>query len=228
MLKGNFYLQFIINYFVIQSTFKMSKEQQHIEDIQTIKDIMTKSTRFMSLSGISGVLAGTYALVAAYLAYSNIYTDQAYFEYRKAIINTDSVISLTAIAVITLVLTIGSGVFFSIRKAKRDNEIFWNKQAKRLLVNLVIPLATGGALCVILLSKGYIGVIAPLTLIFYGLALVNASKYTLTEVRSLGLLEIFLGLIAMQFIGYGLLFWAIGFGILHIVYGLVMYLKHGA
>jgi len=206
----------------------MTKEAQHIEDIQTIKEMMSKSTQFVSLSGISGILAGIYALAAAYFAYSSIYTDQTYFAYRKAVITSESITSLVLIATVTLILSIGSGLFFSSRKAKRNNETLWNEQAKRLLINLAIPLAAGGILCLILLTKGYVGVIAPLTLIFYGLALVNASKYTLTEVRSLGILEIVLGLIAMQFIGYGLLFWAIGFGVLHIVYGITMYLKHEA
>jgi len=206
----------------------MTKEQQHIEDIQTIKEMMSKSTQFMSLSGISGILAGMYALVAAYFAYSSIYSNQTYLAYRKADITSESITSLVLIAMVTLILSIGSGVFFSGRKAKRNNETLWNEQAKRLLINLAIPLATGGLLCLILLAKGFVGIVAPLTLIFYGLALVNASKYTLTEVRGLGILEIALGLIAMQFMGYGLLFWAIGFGILHIIYGISMYLKHGA
>jgi len=70
--------------------------------------------------------------------------------------------------------------------------------------------------------------VAPLTLIFYGLALVNASKYTLSEIRSFGIAEIVLGLIAMAFIGYGLLFWAIGFGLLHIIYGIIMHVRYGS
>jgi hypothetical protein len=78
----------------------------------------------------------------------------------------------------------------------------------------------------ILLLKGYIGIVAPLTLIFYGLALVNASKYTLSEVRWLGLTQILLGLAAAHFIGYGLVFWALGFGLVHILYGLVMHYKY--
>ena len=82
-------------------------------------------------------------------------------------------------------------------------------------------------MCLILLFKGYVGIITPLTLIFYGLALVNASKYTLNEVRSLGIAEIILGLFAAQFIGYALIFWALGFGLLHIVYGILVQIRYG-
>jgi hypothetical protein len=130
------------------------------------------------------------------------------------------------IAILTIALSIGAGVYFTSKKAKMNKEKLWDMQTKRLLINLLIPLATGGILGLMFLLKGYIGVVAPLTLIFYGLALVNASKYTLTEIRSLGLIEIILGLFAFQFIGYGLLFWSIGFGILHILYGIAMHIKY--
>lgn len=201
-------------------------KSQHLQDLSEIKEIMDRSSRFMSLSGIAGVLAGLFALAGSFLAYRVVYEGQDYMAYRRAEITFESLTQLLVIAATVLVLSVGSGVYFSYRKAKKNDESFWNDQAGRVLTNLMIPLATGGLLCLILLSKGYIGVLAPLTLIFYGLALVNVSKYTLTEIRSLGVLEILVGLVGMQFIGYGLLFWAIGFGVLHIVYGIVMYFKY--
>lgn len=203
----------------------MTKEQ-HLQDLSEIKDIMNRSSRFMSLSGIAGVLAGSFALLGVFLAYDVVYENQDYMAYRKAVITSESLMMLLLIAAAVLVLSVGSGVYFSYRKARKKDERFWNDQAGRVLTNLMIPLATGGLVCLILLSKGYIGILAPLTLIFYGLALVNASKYTLTEIRSLGILEIVIGLVAMQFIGYGLLFWAVGFGVLHIIYGILMYFKY--
>lgn len=201
-------------------------QQKYIDDLREIKSIMSRSSRLISLSGLAGVFAGIFALGGAYMAYSTVYTNQNYLGYRVAILNSETIVSLLTIAITTLILSIGAGVFFTSRRAKKTNEKLWDHQTKRLLINLFIPLATGGILCLILLSKGYIGVVAPLTLIFYGLALVNASKYTLDEIRSLGLLEIALGLFATYFIGYGLIFWSIGFGVLHIIYGLVMHRKY--
>jgi hypothetical protein len=119
-------------------------------------------------------------------------------------------------------------MYFTQRKAKKNNQNIWDKQSQRLIANLMIPLVVGGILCLILLNNGFIGLIAPLTLLFYGLGLVNASKYTLTEIRSLGLIEIALGLIGCQFVGFGLILWAVGFGVMHIVYGIVMHLRHGS
>ena len=102
----------------------------------------------------------------------------------------------------------------------------WDATSRRLLTSFAIPLIAGGIFCLAMLFHGMFVFIAPATLIFYGLALVNASKYTFTDVQYLGYLEILLGLISLFFLGWGLLFWTIGFGVLHIVYGLVMHRKY--
>jgi uncharacterized membrane protein YjjB (DUF3815 family) len=191
-----------------------------------IKEMMSRSTRFISLSGLSGVFAGSFALIGAFLAYKTVYSNQDYLQFRKAVITSETLTTLLVIATGTLVLSLVAAILLSRRKAKKNMVKPWNSQAKRMLINLFIPLFAGGILSLIFLFKGYIGMVAPLTLIFYGLGLVNASKYTLTEIRSLGIAEIILGLLAAQFIGYGLIFWALGFGILHIVYGIIMHLKY--
>ncbi|WP_258103302.1 hypothetical protein [Marinoscillum sp. MHG1-6] len=205
----------------------MTKEK-YLEDLKDIKSIMERSSRFISLSGISGVLAGCLALIGAYLAYQTVYFDQNYLSYRKAILNQQTVLTLIGIASGVLILSIVSGIYFTQKKARKHNQKLWDSQSRRLIVNLAIPLIAGGTLCIILLFKGFIGLIAPLTLLFYGLALVNASKFTLSDIRSLGILEILLGLFGCQFIGYGLILWAVGFGVLHIIYGIVMHVKYGS
>lgn len=201
-------------------------KEKYIEDLKEIKDIMSRSSRFISLSGLSGVSAGIIALVGAYMAYQTVYTNQDYLGYRSAILTNESLTQLLLIAVGTLALAVTTGIYFTTRETKKRNQKIWDIQTKRLLVNLAIPLITGGILCLMLLFKGYVGIVAPLTLIFYGLALVNASKYTLNEIRSLGLIQIVLGLIATHFIGFGLIFWAVGFGVLHIVYGSIMHWRY--
>ena len=203
-------------------------KNKYIEDLKDIKDIMNRSSRFISLSGLSGIAAGIIALVGAYAAYITVYDGQNYLNGRWGVITTESIIQLIVIATITLVLAIGSGIFFTSLKAKKDNQKMWDKPTKQLAMSLLLPLATGGILSLILLFKGLGYIVTDITLIFYGLALINASKYTLSEIRSLGIIEIILGLIGCQFIGYGLLLWAIGFGVLHIVYGVIMYKKYGS
>jgi hypothetical protein len=203
----------------------MNKEK-YISDLSDIKEMMNRSSRFISLSGLSGVFAGAFALIAVFLVYNKVYADQDYSNYTSAGLASESLAYLLIVATVTLLASIGTCVYLTTKETKKRNQSIWDAQVKRLIVNLAIPLITGGLLILILLLKGFIGIAAPLTLIFYGLALVNASKYTLSEIRSLGLIEIGLGLLGVQFIGYGLLFWAVGFGVMHIVYGMMMHVKY--
>lgn len=212
----------------MQSTLFMKSQEDYIADIAHIKDMMNRSSRFISLSGMSGVSAGFFALVGAFLAHYTIYSRVVDLGYKQVILIYDKVVLLIAIAVGTIILAVGFGVFFTTRKAKKNNQKLWDLQSRRLVLNLFIPLAVGGILCLTLLLKGYIGLVAPLTLIFYGLGLLNASHFTLKEIRSLGLIQIALGLISLHFIGYGLYFWAVGFGVLHIIYGIIMQVKYGS
>lgn len=201
-------------------------ENKYIDDLKEIKDMMNRSSRFISLSGLSGIFAGISALVGAYVAYQTVFNNHDYLDFQRVILTGESLTHLLLIAIGTLILAVGTGIYFTTRETKKRNQKIWDHQTRRLLINLSIPLITGGILCLMLLLKGYVGIVVPLTLIFYGLALVNASKYTLKEVRSLGLMEIVLGLIGIQFIGFGLLFWSVGFGVLHIVYGLIIQWKY--
>lgn len=213
-------------YFASQSTLKMENEK-YLNDLSEIKNLMNRSSRFLSLSGLSGILAGTYALIGAYLAYKTIYFDTSTMgAYKNLVISEEAVIRLLVIAASVAFLSLLTGILLSIQKAKSNNETIWNSTARRLVINFLIPLATGGFFIIFLIEKEMLGLVAPLTLIFYGLACVNASKYTLGGVRYLGLTFIILGLLSTWFLGYGLLFWALGFGVCHILYGSIMYFKY--
>ncbi len=201
--------------------------KDYLKDIQDIKQMMTQSSRFISLSGLSGVLAGVYSLIGAWMAYRTIYFDTSTGgSYRDLVISYDAVSRLLVIAFSVIVLSILTGLFLSLRKATKSKEKFWNPTSKRLLINFLIPLFTGGFFIVFLIEKNMFELIAPLTLIFYGLACVNASKYTLGDVRYLGISQIVIGLVSTWFLSYGLLFWALGFGVCNILYGSIMYFKY--
>lgn len=181
----------------------------------------------MSLSGLSGILAGIYALTGAFFVnriINNI--KEASNALEKFIISFDSVLTLILIAFGVLFLSIITAIYLSWRKAKNHNEQLWDSTSKRLLINFMIPLITGGFFIIFLVEKEMFTLVAPITLAFYGLALVNASKYTLGYIRYLGITIIILSLISLWFIGYGLLFWALGFGVCHIVYGALMHFKY--
>lgn len=206
----------------------MKKEQDYTRDLTEIRSMMERSTKFLSLSGISGIMAGIYALVGAFVAFRFFYIDNG--SVIKNTLNgqqlTQEVEYLILLAIAVLVLAVGTAIIFSLKKSGKQGEKLWNSSARRLVINMAIPLITGGIFILILISKGLYGFLAPASLVFYGLALVNASKFTFVEIKSLGIVQVLLGLLAFYFIELGLLLWAVGFGLMHIVYGIVMHLKY--
>jgi magnesium-transporting ATPase (P-type) len=211
------------------------KENTHdsLEALQDIKRMMEKSSRFVSLSGLSGIAAGICALVASYFAGTVIYKNTGSSQLRYAYddntfvtINQFMGSKLLTIAIITLAVALSAAFLFTYLRSKKHNIPMWGSTAKRLMINLAIPLIVGGLYILKLIQHGSFGLIAPGCLIFYGLALVNASKYTLSELRYLGYCQLVLGSINLYFVGYGLYFWAVGFGILHIAYGFYMWNKY--
>ncbi|MEP5340515.1 MAG: hypothetical protein ABJL44_02890 [Algibacter sp.] len=201
------------------------ESKDYLKDISEIKDLMNKSSRFMSLSGLSGILAGIYALIGAFFAKTKydefISSGGRNYEYCSTI-NLD----LIAIALTVIALAMVTGIVLTYKKAKKSEQSMWDTSSKRLLFNFFAPLLAGGLFCLSLIQYQVYGLVAPATLVFYGLACLNASKYTVGDVRYLGISNIILGLISTQFIGYGLYFWALGFGGLHIFYGALMHFKY--
>ncbi|MFV8373939.1 hypothetical protein [Flavobacterium sp. LB1P62] len=201
--------------------------QKHQEDLSHIRSMMERSSRFISLSGLSGVFAGIVALVGAMYVYL-LFKQHGieYFDGKQKIYSYNLIIELTFVALLILILAMVFGIFFTLRKSKSANLPVWTNTTKKMLLHLAIPLFVGGVFCVALLYHQLFALIAPTTLLFYGLALINAEKYTFSDIKYLGICEIFLGCISLFYLGYGLVFWAIGFGILHILYGLIMFKKY--
>ncbi|MES2628300.1 MAG: hypothetical protein V4616_04955 [Bacteroidota bacterium] len=205
---------------------------KHLEALGDIRQMMERSSRFISLSGVSGICAGCFALIgaAAFFVHFQLRFDQPqYYQYARLAdgsSNPEFYRFFFTDAALVLLGSLLAGVWFTRRKAKRNGLALWDSTARRLLINLLIPLVSGGIFCLILLKHDLVALVAPATLLFYGLALLNASKYTLNDIRYLGVSEIILGLTGCWFMGYGLLFRTLGFGVLHIVYGLSMYLKY--
>ncbi|WMJ74021.1 hypothetical protein RCC89_12730 [Cytophagaceae bacterium ABcell3] len=204
----------------------MADTLEHLKELKEIRSLMDKSSRFISLSGLSGVFAGIYALIGAAAAawYLNLHlvaaTGTHYMEKE------DFYLFFFIDAGLVLLFTIGTGILLTVRQTKKKGQKIWDSTSRRLIVNVAIPMMAGGGFIIGLLYHGLVGLVAPATLVFYGLALLNGSKYTLTDIRYLAFCQIGLGLISMFFIGYGLLFWVTGFGFMHIIYGTVMYFKY--
>lgn len=194
----------------------MENSDKHLQDLADIKKMMERSTKFLSLSGWSGISAGIIALLGAFVAHRMIQFPEA-----KSL---ELWLVLDALSV--LVLALASSLYFSWRKALRQGASLWSPLTRRLLLNMAIPLITGGIYSIILLKQGQVQFIAGSTLIFYGLALVNAGRFTNREAVILGIAEIVLGIAASLWYAYGFWFWAGGFGAFHILYGITLFRKY--
>jgi hypothetical protein len=213
----------------------MITEKEHLQSLQDIRQMMEKSSRFISLSGWSGVSAGICALIAAWIAHGRI------VDYRWTSGLTEGLSrgtydarrSYTALEKELLLLAAGTFIvagivafIFTWLRSRKTGVPVWGFTARRVMINVLIPMAAGGLVILRMMDIGYYGLIAPVSLIFYGLALINASKYTLPDIRYLGFAQLVLGCINLWLVGWGLYFWAIGFGVLHILYGFVMWWKN--
>jgi general stress protein CsbA len=203
------------------------KDKDIYSELSSIRNLMERSTKFISLSGLSGILAGIYALIGAFVGYKLVYTENSGLLFRDFYVNDPMVWwPLFAVALVVLILSLVTGIWLTIRQAQKKNENYWNPVSKRLLTSMAIPLITGGLFILILIFRRDYGIICSTCLLFYGLALVSGSQFTFTDVKWLGFCEIALGLFAALLPGYGIVFWIIGFGILHIVYGSIMHFKY--
>lgn len=227
-LSNSFHLLCISKYFYMDH---QSPADQSLETLQDIKRMMERSSRFISLSGLSGVSAGICALIGAWIAHNFITEYYRRNGFISRFLHThdeanDLKWKLIELAAAVLVAALATSALMTWRKARKSSLPIWDPTSRRLAINMLIPLAAGGFFVLGLMYRSDWDYVAPSCLVFYGLALVNASKYTLTDIRYLGLLEIALGCICMYYPHDGLYFWAAGFGVLHIVYGLIMWWKY--
>jgi hypothetical protein len=202
----------------------MKTTENYLEEIKEIRKIMEQSGRFLSLSGLSGVLIGIYALIGAYITYRIIYLPPP--SVFQKVFAGDVVYQLIIIAMIVLFVSFATTLWLTWQKAKNEGKKIWNHGSRQMLFSLAIPFISGGILILTFTFRGFYEIISSACLIFYGLALVNAAKFTRQEIFYLGLSEISLGILAALFPGTGLIFWALGFGVLHIIYGSVMYFRY--
>ena len=205
------------------------QQSASLQELKDIKRMMERSSRFISLSGLSGIAAGVCALIGAWKAkdildnYYGSYNSEGFFSGDAF---SKLKIQLLVLGVIVFVVAFISSFLFTWQKAKKQHIPLWNMTSRKLFWNMMLPLTAGALFIIAMLRYDDWAYVAPTSLIFYGLALVNASKYTFTDVKYLGYGQVILGLINMFYIGKGLYFWAVGFGILHIVYGAIMWWKY--
>ena len=194
------------------------------KELGQIRSLMEKSSKFVSISGLSGVLMGCYALVGTLLGYYIIYQPQSTVLLGGNNLERSQVLLIIALTI--LFLSLVTGFVMARRKARKNKQSIWNMTSKSLLFAVSIPLLAGGFVSALFFIQGYYQLVAAMLLIFYGLALTAGSIYTFAEVKALGIIEICLGLIVLAFPDKGLLLWGLGFGVLHTIYGFIVYKKY--
>lgn len=207
----------------------MKQDQDYINDLAEIRAMMARSSKFLTLSGWSGIFAGIYAILGVSFAYFILdFNPQELHDsgFENGIAQFSKWQNIILLGIAVLILTFGTAVLLSNRKANKTGEILWNATSKNMMMNLAVPLIAGGFAVLAALSLGLTGWILPFSLLFYGLALFNAGNFTFHEIKTLGILEIILGIFSLFVVQSGLLCWMLGFGLLHIIYGLFMHYRY--
>jgi len=210
----------------------MNNQKEQLDAINDIKKLMERSSKFSALSGLSGIIVGIMALVCIGISYTILGITPLEPISYLSILNRDGAIDTELLKLliinfsVVLLASFLTAIWLSNKNAVKKGEQIWDLTAKRMLFNFSIPMLAGGAYCFILFSQNHVELILPTTLLFYGLALLNASKYTVDDIKYLGVLLVLLGLFASLYVDKALLLWGIGFGALHIVYGSFMYFKY--
>jgi hypothetical protein len=204
----------------------MKNHEEQLAAIQEMRNMMDQATRFKSISGLSGMIAGLLSLLSLYMVYLQTGISPFEAEALERIWHGSNQIQISCIFIALLVACLGLGLYMARRNARQAGKNVWDGSAKRLSLSLLIPVLVGGIFSVLLIRLGLVALLAPVTLLFYGMGLLSASKYTLEAIRTVGLIITGLGLLATGFLSYGLLIWALGFGLVHILYGFIIYIRY--
>lgn len=206
----------------LKALFMTHHKEESLQVLADIKSIMDRSSRVLSLSGWSGIWAGLVALAATGIAYRKS-VDVSFSEGQAV---QPLVQELVLLALLTLVVAVAGVFYFSYRKNKKQGQVTFNAAARKMIISMCIPMLAGGWMCGAFILNADFMYVIPAMLIIYGLTLINSAKYTISDIRWLGLLEVLTGCIAFLKPEWQLYFWAFGFGVLHIIYGFIMWNKY--
>lgn len=205
----------------------MNKANQHLESINEIRSIMERSTTFVSLTGLSGVMAGLYGIltfvIVSYKLDSMILDSNTIF---RMITERELQLFLVVVAAVSLSVTLLTALGLTIRKAGKRGLGVWDSVSRRFALHLFLPLGAGGLFTIALAYHGQLQLVCPAMLLFFGLALLSAARYVQMDMLWLSLIEICLGLAASFWYESGLIFWGVGFGLATLLYGILMYFKY--
>lgn len=214
-----------------KALLEIMENKEALDTLNEIKDLMAKSSKFGSVSGgsvlIIGLLASIVAAGAWLLLLPHIGAAWLPERYSGMLINSPQrTLIASAVAVGLLAVSMAVVSFGTYRKiVRRQGRFVFDQTVRRPLAHFCVPMAAGGALCLALLLQGHYGLTSSMMLVFYGLSLLNSSHYTLKPIAWLGYAELALGIADCYIVTHAILFWWLGFGLMHILLGVYILIK---
>jgi hypothetical protein len=182
-----------------------------MDNLSFIRSTMERATAFTAVPGWGGVAMGITALVAAALAQTRATEN----EWLAAWLGASA-----------LALTIG-GWSMAV-KARRAGTSVLSYSGRRFVLSYVPPLAVGGLLTLVLVRAGLYGALPGTWLLLYGTGVVTGGAYSVRVVPIMGLCFMALGALALLAPpDWGDWLMALGFGGLHIIFGLIIARRYG-
>ncbi|MGI8961221.1 MAG: hypothetical protein ACR2IV_15930 [Bryobacteraceae bacterium] len=180
------------------------------DNLRFIRDTMERAASFTAVPGWGGVVIGFTALGAGAVAFGRSPHGQFFVWFSEA---------LLALAIAGLALRI---------KSKRLALSLQSRPARRALLSFMPPLLAGAILTVVLYRLQIFGVTPGLWLLLYGAAVVTGGAFSVRIVPVMGLCFMLLGAISLfAQPQWSNLFLTLGFGGLHIAFGIVIARRYG-
>lgn len=208
------------------------ENKEALNTLNEIKDLMEKSSRFQSISGLSIVIVGLLASVVSAGAWLMLlpHSDISWLPTtcNGILINSPFRTKIAVFsALLLLVISFSTVSFFSLHKMKKQRgAVSFDSTLRRCLFHFCVPMVVGGLLCAAMLLQGHYGLTSTFMLVFYGLALINCSHYTSSSIAMLGYAQLVLGVVDCFAVSHAILLWWLGFGLMHILFGIYFIIKY--
>ena len=195
------------------------------EELKVIRRLMERPVQYSTMSGLSGILAGCAALagVAADWTVSRSHPPLESVKISIALWAGVFGVAFTAAVVLTRL------------RERRRGMPFWSDVKRRILLTIGPPFVVCVGLTAAIVYRWWAqqgpnmwGMIPAVWMVCYGLALWQVGLFSPVEVRVLGVAFLASGIVAAASL-HTHPYWALGvtFGGFHIVYGTVVWLRHG-
>lgn len=187
--------------------------QEHAyENLRVIRDAMERAGSFTSIPGWGGFIIGLTALGAAYVGAGRVTEPRAWLNIWLIEAGVASVIGAVTIWL----------------KWRRAATPFMSGAAKRFFISYFAPMIAGAILTATIAHRGAFDVLPSLWLLLYGTAFVSSGAFSIRVIPVMGLCYMALGVFAaMVRLPVGNIILGAGFGLLHVVFGLIIARRYG-